>query len=416
MFLIAEKHTEGSKGRACFWTVRKAVKRHFKTKVCPLVPDRESSQENPQTFRPEPTAVTDALESQPVLGYVQATQSSAVVSAESSSNAFEDLPVDVPEQQNKPTAEKHTEGRKGRACFRTVRKAVKRHFKTLKSKVCPRVHDQEPSQENPQTSRPEPTAVTDPLESQPVLDYVQATQIYFCSLYKVGVELLVEYFSCLHEGIRRSDGHKVLVKFAGRRWLENRYRCRGDIPPCYEAEIMFALQRPPSCDHIIRLYDWFPLQDHDILVMEHPYPCVTLADFILQNTGRLDEEITRRIMFQLIVAERHCLDRGVLHDTCLREILINTDTLQIKLMQFARAKFTAPADDITFLDPMIRVATILETARNLRAVLGALIEEFSPWDLQNLSIETSPQQMKEKETETTAAHPRFTPLTWDASL
>lgn len=74
------------------------------------------------------------------------------------------------------SAEKHIKERKVRACFRTVRKAVKRHFQTLKTKVRPRVSDQEPSQEHPQTSRQEPTAHTDQLESDPVFDYTQVTQ------------------------------------------------------------------------------------------------------------------------------------------------------------------------------------------------------------------------------------------------
>ncbi|XP_016349883.1 uncharacterized protein LOC107694700, partial [Sinocyclocheilus anshuiensis] len=187
--LVKEKHTKGRKGCGCFRSVRKAVKRHvqtLKTRVCPRVPDQEPSQEHPQTSRPEPTADTDPLESEPVLDYAQATQSRAVASAESSSDVFEDafeyLPVESstaqassennPEQQNNPT-EKHTKGKK---CFRSVRKAVKRYFQTLKTKVCPHVPDREPSQEHPQTSRPEPTADTDPLESEPVFDYTQATQ------------------------------------------------------------------------------------------------------------------------------------------------------------------------------------------------------------------------------------------------
>ncbi|KAL0182118.1 hypothetical protein M9458_021493, partial [Cirrhinus mrigala] len=42
--------------------------------------------------------------------------------------------------------------------------------------MCPRVPDREKSQEHPQASRQEPTAATDPLESQPVFDYAQTMQ------------------------------------------------------------------------------------------------------------------------------------------------------------------------------------------------------------------------------------------------
>lgn len=53
------------------------------------------------------------------------------------------------------------------ACFRTVRKAVKHHFHSLKTKVCPRVPDREQSQEHTQTPIQELTAASGQLGSQP---------------------------------------------------------------------------------------------------------------------------------------------------------------------------------------------------------------------------------------------------------
>ncbi|XP_058630118.1 serine/threonine-protein kinase pim-2-like isoform X2 [Onychostoma macrolepis] len=351
-----EKHTKGRKG---FRSLRKAVKRHFqslKTKVCRGVPEGEPSQENPQTSRAEPTADTDPLEAQQVFDYAQATQSRAVASAESSSDVFEDafeyFPAENsraqpssennPEQQSNPT-EKHTKGRKG---FRSLRKAVKRHFQSLKTKVCRGVPEGEPSQENPQTSRAEPTGYDffrwTPLNPICVLR-LQPEAEYFRSLYEVGEELASGRFACLHEGIRRSDGQQVLIKFARRRWAIDRmpYDDSFCSALCEEAIIMLALQRPPSCEHVIRLYDWFTVMKRDVLVMENPRPCVTLSEFIRQNRCHLNEETARRILQQLTVALKHCLDRGVLHYTDFRRVLMNTDTLQLKIINFRHARLVA---------------------------------------------------------------------------
>lgn len=115
---------------------------------------------------------------------------------------------------------------------------------------------------------------------------------------------------------------------------------------------MLTLQRPPSCDHIIRLYDWFALKEHDIFVMEYPRPCITLFQFISRNRGRLNEKIARHIMFQLTVAARHCFDRGVHHETYLRRVLININTLQLKLVQFSHAQFITATGKLAFEDDL----------------------------------------------------------------
>ncbi|KAL0182117.1 hypothetical protein M9458_021492, partial [Cirrhinus mrigala] len=109
-------------------------------------------------------------------------------------------------------------------------------------------------------------------------------------------------------------------------------------PVCKEATTMLMLQRPTFCDHVIRLYDWFIMEEQDVLIMENPYPCVTLRKFIKKNSGHLNEEIIRRIMLQLSIALHHCWDRGVFHHTYMSNILINTDTLQLKIMDFRLAE------------------------------------------------------------------------------
>ncbi len=111
---------------------------------------------------------------------------------------------------------------------------------------------------------------------------------------------------------------------------------------------MLTLQRPPSCEHVIRLYDWFTMMKRDILVMENLHPCVTLSEFIRQNRRHLNEETARRILQQLTVALKHCLDRGVGPVTDLRRVLINTDTLQLKIMDFRYGRFVAASRELAF--------------------------------------------------------------------
>ncbi len=111
---------------------------------------------------------------------------------------------------------------------------------------------------------------------------------------------------------------------------------------------MLTLQSPPSCEHVIRLYDWFIMEEQDVLVIENLHPCVTLSEFIRQNRRHLNEETARRILQQLTVALKHCLDRGVGPVTDLRRVLINTDTLQLKIMDFRYANFVPKASELAF--------------------------------------------------------------------
>ncbi|KAK2915658.1 hypothetical protein Q8A67_000032 [Cirrhinus molitorella] len=398
----AENQIKGKKGHVCFRTMRKAVKRHFQTlksKACPHVPDREPSHEDPQPSRRELTIGTDPLESQPVFDYAQAKQSSAVASAESSSDVFEDafeylpeetessraqassstvmsaekypssFPTDAPEQQNNPT-EKHKKGRKGHACLRTVWKAVKRSFQTLKTKVCPCVPDQEPSQENPQTPRQEPTARVDPLEYPPLRHGAE----YFRSLYEVGEKLKLGEV-IFYKGIRRSDGQQVLIKFIMKKYVFRMTLIADELfkPWCHEPIVMFTLQRPSSCDHIAQLYDWFIMEEHDVLIIEFPHSCVTLCEFIRQNRCHLNEKIGRRIMLQLTVALRHCLDRGVTLVTSVDKIVINPDTLQIKIVDFTGSGFPRESRyDSSSTEPA------LTAVKGLHRVLKELINGLLP--------------------------------------
>lgn len=57
--------------------------------------------------------------------------------------------------------------------------------------------------------------------------------------------------------------------------------------------------------------------------------------FLLQRIVTIEEDVARVIMHQAIFAARTCCLRGVFHrDIKLENLLINPDTLQVKLIDF----------------------------------------------------------------------------------
>lgn len=93
--------------------------------------------------------------------------------------------------------------------------------------------------------------------------------------------------------------------------------------------------KAPRSQHILQMYQWFDEPERYILILEHPHPCMTLQEFIWHNGGRLDEVLACGLMYQAVLAVKHCLDRGVYHnDIKLDNILVNTETLQLKLIDF----------------------------------------------------------------------------------
>ncbi|XP_077060903.1 uncharacterized protein LOC143712780 [Siphateles boraxobius] len=250
------------------------------------------SQERPQTPGQEPTPATDALETEPMVDYAQPSTSAAVL-----------------------------------------------------------------LQERPQTPGQEPTPATDALETEPMVDYAQTSTSAavlsernpsrsptdgpvkinptgsFDSFYDLGKKLASRSHGIVHEGIRKSDDKQVIIKFVKKRRFD--FHIGHSEPLCREAAIMRIMRHS---NHVVKLYDWFDMEDHNILVMEHPGTSMTLCDFIKENEGRLTEAVAKDIMQKLIAAFRLCSERGVYYkDMSLSKVLIDPDTMQIKLTGFYRA-------------------------------------------------------------------------------
>ncbi|XP_058231419.1 serine/threonine-protein kinase pim-1-like [Hemibagrus wyckioides] len=102
-----------------------------------------------------------------------------------------------------------------------------------------------------------------------------------------------------------------------------------------EVALMQMVSKPYRHENVLELIEWFEMSDCFILILEQPSPCIDLQKFLTGHKGRLSETLAHHIMRQVVQAARHCSDCGVLHcDIKPENILINTDTLQLKLIDF----------------------------------------------------------------------------------
>ena len=102
-----------------------------------------------------------------------------------------------------------------------------------------------------------------------------------------------------------------------------------------EVALLQIMSRPPICNTVIQLIEWFDEPDRYILILERPDPCKSLDSFLQDCGGYVTEDMARGIMWQSVVAALQCSKRGVLHrDIKLENLLINPDTLAVKLIDF----------------------------------------------------------------------------------
>ncbi|CAM4714074.1 unnamed protein product [Leuciscus chuanchicus] len=130
-------------------------------------------------------------------------------------------------------------------------------------------------------------------------------------------------YGCVYDGIRLSDSRKGLFSKS----------------PPKEVAMMALMNKNPSVPQIIKLLDWYETPEEYVLVLERPTPCVDMRIFLWQNGGKLKELMARAVMRQVVTAARICSERGVHHsDIKLENLLINPNTLQVKLIDFGCSK------------------------------------------------------------------------------
>lgn len=110
------------------------------------------------------------------------------------------------------------------------------------------------------------------------------------------------------------------------------------------------MRQPPKSPHVVQMLDWFDMPEHPIIIMEFPYPCETLFSFTMRNGGVLDETVARGLMRQAVLGAKHAIDRGVFHnDINTDNILVNTETLQLKIIDFGCSElFKTAYGELTF--------------------------------------------------------------------
>ncbi|XP_017207211.2 serine/threonine-protein kinase pim-2 isoform X1 [Danio rerio] len=154
--------------------------------------------------------------------------------------------------------------------------------------------------------------------------------------YKIGDKLGKGGFGSVYKATRRRDGLEVAVKYTVKSPMMKEMKVPGYVKPL-PTEIALAIManNGPYVPEIIKLIDWEDNDDHYIIIMERPTPCMDLLRFLNHKNKPLDEKMGRHIMWQAIHAASVCFDRGVFHrDIKLENLLVNPDTLEVKLIDF----------------------------------------------------------------------------------
>ncbi|KAL0159121.1 hypothetical protein M9458_047197, partial [Cirrhinus mrigala] len=111
-----------------------------------------------------------------------------------------------------------------------------------------------------------------------------------------------------------------------------------------EVAMNLLLKRPPLSPYIVHMLEWFEEEDRFILILEYPQPCKDLLKFMVNNMQRVNESQIRSLMYQAVLGAKHCLDRGVFHrDIKLNNFLVNTNTNQVKLIDFGCGDLVKPS-------------------------------------------------------------------------
>ncbi|XP_068070348.2 uncharacterized protein [Danio rerio] len=153
--------------------------------------------------------------------------------------------------------------------------------------------------------------------------------------YEIGEELGEGGFGTVYAATRLDDGLQVAVKHCPM-FCTKFISIDGFAQPLpIEIALQILVNQGPRVPEILELLDWQVEQGFYLMVLERPIPCQPLSAFIKSYVGPIKEDAIRFIMKQAVFAAQTCCQRKVLHrDIKLENLLINPDTLEVKLIDF----------------------------------------------------------------------------------
>uniref|UniRef100_A0A183DWC3 non-specific serine/threonine protein kinase n=1 Tax=Gongylonema pulchrum TaxID=637853 RepID=A0A183DWC3_9BILA len=155
----------------------------------------------------------------------------------------------------------------------------------------------------------------------------------FKKRYKLHGELGRGGFGIVYRGFRICDELPVAVKFIDR----NQVRDWGKMDDERVPMEICMLARCVNVLGVIKLLDWYSTPEGFLIVMERPYPCVDLFDFI-KSHKKLDEDLARFLFRQIAFTIRKCAQQKVLHrDLKDENIVIDLVTGETSLIDFGAA-------------------------------------------------------------------------------
>ncbi|XP_056335158.1 serine/threonine-protein kinase pim-2-like [Danio aesculapii] len=183
--------------------------------------------------------------------------------------------------------------------------------------------------------RTPPTSSTNVAENHSPVGVGEEIEIQIEYRYELGEEIGEGGFGSVYEGKRLEDGLEVAVKIARKPSNMKYIYIAGHPEPLpLEIGLLILAHRGGKVPEIIELLDWQDQQDYYIMILERPSPCVDLFDFTM-SLGSISERQAQGIMAQATMAGLMCCRRGVFHrDIKLENLLVNTDTLEVKLIDF----------------------------------------------------------------------------------
>ncbi|XP_067310525.1 uncharacterized protein [Pseudorasbora parva] len=173
---------------------------------------------------------------------------------------------------------------------------------------------------------------------------------HICWRYEFGHMLGKGGLGSVYAGTRSKDGLKVAVKIADKTPHMPYITVLGHpkrLP--MEIGLTFMANKGPRVPQIIKLLEWQDDPDHYLMVLEHPLAYMDMSGFMKLQGGILDEGTARQVMRQVIYGANICCERGVFHrDIKLENLLINKDTLEIKMIDFGSGALITESGYVTF--------------------------------------------------------------------